>query len=65
MTTYVITGANRGIGLEICRQLITQDKNNIIYAVCRTASEQLKSLGVNIIDGIDVVEQSSIDELKK
>jgi NAD(P)-dependent dehydrogenase (short-subunit alcohol dehydrogenase family) len=42
MSTYLITGANRGIGLEYCRQL--KELGNNVIAVCRTASEELKNL---------------------
>jgi NAD(P)-dependent dehydrogenase (short-subunit alcohol dehydrogenase family) len=44
MATYLITGANRGIGYEYCRQL--KERRDTVIAVCRSASEELKQLGV-------------------
>lgn len=63
MTTYVITGANRGIGLEMCRQLIQQNHN--VIAVCRQPSEELKNLDVRIETEIDVSDAKSAAELAK
>lgn len=42
MNIYFITGASKGIGYELCRQLIAN--NNIIIAVARTKNEQLIKL---------------------
>lgn len=52
MTTTVITGGNRGIGLELCRH--AAGRGDEVYAICRTASDELRGLGVRVIDGIDV-----------
>lgn len=60
--TVVITGANRGIGLELCR-MYAEAKANVI-AVCRNASDELSTLNMRIIDGIDVVRDESVDRLK-
>ena len=46
MGTYLVTGANRGIGLEYCRQL--KEKEHQVIAVCRGTSEELNNLGVSI-----------------
>src|SRR5690554_4850713 len=59
----VITGANRGIGLALATQL--QQRGEKVTAVCRTASDALKKLGVNIIEHIDVTDTDSIAELAK
>lgn len=48
----VITGANRGIGLEFCRQC--QEAGHSVTALCREASEELKKLGVDIVEDVDV-----------
>ncbi len=61
MATYLITGANRGIGYEYCRQLQRRDER--VIAVCRSASEELKQLGVQIEEGIDITSDASVAEL--
>ena len=50
--TIVITGANRGIGLSLATQLHQQGQR--VVAVCRTSSSELKSLGIEVIDQMDV-----------
>lgn len=59
MKHAVVTGANRGIGLEFCRQLIRQDGYTVI-GVCRTASPELHELGIRILEGIDVREGEGV-----
>lgn len=48
----LITGASRGIGLELCRQY--HDNGDRVIAVCRQSTDTLKELGVKIIENIDV-----------
>ncbi|WP_101674304.1 SDR family oxidoreductase [Alloalcanivorax mobilis] len=50
--TVVITGANRGIGLEMARAW--KARGDQVIAVCRQASAALKGLDTQIIEGIDV-----------
>ena len=52
MATVLITGCNRGIGLQLAEQL--QERGDDVIAVCRQSSAELAGLGVRIIDGIDV-----------
>jgi NAD(P)-dependent dehydrogenase (short-subunit alcohol dehydrogenase family) len=62
MPTTLITGTNKGIGLQICAQLRARGED--VIAACRTPSPELSVLGVRIIDGIDVSDAKSIDRLK-
>lgn len=63
MATYLITGSNRGIGLEYCRQL--QARGDSVLAVCRTPSPELEALGVRIEAGIDLTDEAAIASLVK
>ena len=60
MATWVVTGANRGIGLEMCVQL--KARGETVIAGCRTSSKELDALGVKVVDG---VEMASDDGAKK
>lgn len=59
--TVVITGANRGIGLSFCQ--LYRARGYRVYAACRTASEALLALGVEVIDGVDVAQPQGIARL--
>ena len=48
----LVTGANRGIGLELCRKF--HNNGDRVIAICRQSSNELKELGVKIIENIDV-----------
>lgn len=63
MSTYLITGANRGIGLEYCRQL--KERGDNVIAVCRTASEELKNLDVSIETDVDITSDTDVLSLIK
>lgn len=52
MTTTLITGANRGIGLSLAQQL--KARNHAITAVCRKSSPGLDALGVRVLSGVDI-----------
>ncbi len=62
MATYLVTGANRGIGYEYCRQL--QAQGNVVIAVCRTACDELKQLGVRVEEGVDITSDASVASLR-
>ncbi len=63
MGTYLITGANRGIGLEYCRQL--KKRGDDVIAVCREASEELKRLEIWIETNIDLTSNTDVERLVK
>lgn len=59
--TVVITGANRGIGLELARHY-ARDSWTVI-GVCRQASDELGEVAARVIDGVDVTTDSGIRKL--
>jgi len=62
LTTFLITGSNRGIGLELSKQLYK--RGNEVISTCRNTSEELDSLGVKIIENVDISSGISITNLK-
>ncbi len=60
--TVLITGANRGIGLEFSKQYKEQGLE--VFAVCREASDELRALDVNIFENIDVTSDASLTALR-
>lgn len=61
MSTVLITGANRGIGLALA-QLYRQRGWDVI-AVCRAPSAELSDIGAEIISSIDVTDAVSLKTL--
>jgi NAD(P)-dependent dehydrogenase (short-subunit alcohol dehydrogenase family) len=61
MKYVVITGANRGIGLELARYY--HEHNWFVIGVCRESSEELDSYASQVIDKIDVVQPESVKTL--
>jgi NAD(P)-dependent dehydrogenase (short-subunit alcohol dehydrogenase family) len=62
MGTALVTGANRGIGLELCRQLKT--RGDTVIAVCRHSSKELDALGIRVETGIDVGDEAAVATLR-
>ena len=60
MATYLVTGANGGIGYEFCRQL---KSGETVIAVCRSASDELKNLGVRLESGVDITSDEDVAAL--
>jgi len=63
MSTYLITGSNRGIGLELCNQI--HNRGDEVIATCRRASPELINLGVRIEENIDISSEEAITDLAK
>ena len=61
MSTCLVTGANRGIGLALCRQLAARGDD--VIAVCRQTSPELAALAAEVIDGVDVGEPATVRAL--
>jgi NAD(P)-dependent dehydrogenase (short-subunit alcohol dehydrogenase family) len=69
MTTVLITGANRGLGLEFCRQYADAGWN--VLACCRNPAQadELNALSQHYtsmqIEALDVAHLDQVDELSK
>ena len=61
MATFLVTGANRGIGLEYCRQL--KARGDDVVAVCRQTSDELENLRVRVEAGLELSDSQAIDDL--
>lgn len=61
MPTAVVTGANKGIGLELCRQLAA--RGDRVIAACRSKSPELEKLGVRIIEDVEVTDPAAAASL--
>jgi NAD(P)-dependent dehydrogenase (short-subunit alcohol dehydrogenase family) len=62
MPNTLVTGCNRGIGLQLVTQL--QARGDSVIGICRTSTPELNALGIRIIDGIDVSDGPSVQSLK-
>jgi len=62
MTTIVITGCNRGIGLQLANQY--KDRGDTVIGVCRKSNNDVAELGIRVIDGVDVSEAAGASRLK-
>ena len=62
MSTILVTGANRGIGLEMCRQF--KARGDTVIAVCRKRSSELEALDVEIVDSVDVRKPADLKKLR-
>jgi NAD(P)-dependent dehydrogenase (short-subunit alcohol dehydrogenase family) len=63
MSIALVTGANRGIGLSLCRLL--KKRGDTVVAACRKSSPDLEELGVQVEVGVDVASDESVRALAK
>lgn len=63
MKHVLVTGANRGIGLELCRQLSA--RGDAVVAVVRTSSAELEQLDCRVESGIDVTRPEDLARLEE
>lgn len=58
MPNAIITGTNRGIGLEFCRVL--PERGYTVTALCRASSDALNDLPVSVVEGYDVIDGDAV-----
>ena len=63
MATALVTGANRGIGLALCRLL--KQRGDDVIGVCRRSSAALDDLGARVINRVEMISDDSIAKLAR
>ncbi|KAI5204755.1 NAD(P)-binding protein [Aureobasidium subglaciale] len=63
MSTVLVVGATRGLGLELAKQYA--DRGNTVYGTARSSKPQDAPTTINWIDGIDVAEETAGAKLAK
>ncbi len=63
MGIVLITGANRGIGLELSRQLT--ERGDEVIALCRKASPELEALEVRVFEKADVTDAAALEAVSR
>lgn len=62
-SVVLVTGANRGIGLALCKQYLQLGHH--VIATCRKPSEELQQLDLEVVQGIDVSKADEIAMLQE
>lgn len=63
MSNVLITGGNRGIGLELCKQFAA--RGDSVIAACRKSSKALEATGAEVRAGVEVTDDASVANLAK
>ena len=63
MGNVLVTGSNRGIGLEFCRQLA--ERGHAVIAACRRSSPELDRLGVRVEPGVAIDSADTVEALER
>lgn len=61
MQVALITGANRGIGLELARHYSSEGWH--VIGACREASEELREVDAQVVEDVDITREESIQLL--
>jgi NAD(P)-dependent dehydrogenase (short-subunit alcohol dehydrogenase family) len=61
MTTSLITGANRGIGLELAQVML--ENGHDVIACCRNSSDDLNATSAEVMEGVDIGDSKSVAAL--
>ncbi|WP_419811467.1 SDR family oxidoreductase [Bacterioplanoides sp.] len=62
MANVVITGANRGIGLELAK--LYAARGDLVTAICREAGDEIEDIADQTISGIDVTNEQTPEGLQ-
>jgi len=61
--TVLVVGANRGIGLSLCKRFKALGRQ--VIAACRQSSPALDALGVRVETGVDVTDDANVAALAR
>lgn len=61
--TVVVTGANRGIGLALVQHY--RQRGDRVLAVCRQASQELRTCGADVLEAIDLSSSEAGSKLRE
>jgi NAD(P)-dependent dehydrogenase (short-subunit alcohol dehydrogenase family) len=61
MGLVCITGANRGIGLELAK--LYRGRGDDVVAACRSSSTELDGIGAEVVEGVDVADEVGVARL--